>query len=194
MAKGTQQDPFELLRNMQQDSLDNAPGLPQEVEAAKLWSGVGFRIGDLMLVTPLDHVLEILPPPPVAPVPGVKSWLKGVANVRGTLITIVDLPEYYGKPPVFLDDRARMLIMNVPELNTGVLVNEVLGLRHFDEELERQDVSGVDDPVVAQLNGAFLRDNVLWGLFDMKSLAENVSFRHVAAGTAEKRSGERAAV
>jgi twitching motility protein PilI len=175
------QDPFELLQRMQQESLDNAPGLPQETEAVKLWSGVGFRLGEMMLVTPLDHVLEILPPPPMTLVPGVKSWLKGVANVRGNLITIVDLPEFFGKPPVFLDDKARMLIMNAPGMNTGLLVNEVLGLRHFDEELERQDLSGIDDPVVAQLNGAFLRDNVLWGVFDMKSLAQSPAFQHVAA-------------
>ena len=101
--------------------------------------------------------------------------------MRGNLITIVDLPEYYGKPSVFMDDKARMLIMNVPGLNAGLLVNEVLGLRHFDEDLERQDLSGLDDPVLVQLNGAFLRDNVLWGVFDMKSLAESPTFRHVAA-------------
>jgi twitching motility protein PilI len=190
MAKTPRLDPFELLRRMQQESLENAPGLPQEVEATKLWSGVGFRIGDLMLVTPLDHVLEILPPPPATLVPGVKSWLKGVANVRGNLITIADLPEYFGKPPVVLDEKARMLILNVPGLNTGVLVHEVLGLRHFDEELERQDLSGLDDPVVTQLNGAFLRDNVLWGVFDMKSLAESSSFRHVAAGIGERSAGD----
>ena len=29
-------------------------------------------------------------------------------------------------------------------------------------------------------NGAFLRDNVLWGVFDMNSLAESETFRHVA--------------
>jgi twitching motility protein PilI len=177
----TRQDPFELLRKMQQVSLENAPGLPQEVEITKLWSGVAFRVGEIMLVTPLENVLEILPPPPMTPVPGVKTWLKGVANVRGNLITIVDLPEYYGKPPVYMDDKARMLIMNVPGLNAGLLVNDVLGLRHFDEDLERQDLSGLDDPVLVQLNGAFLRDNVLWGVFDMRSLAESSTFRHVTA-------------
>ncbi|MCR4300200.1 MAG: chemotaxis protein CheW [Sulfuricaulis sp.] len=176
----TRQDPFDLLRKMQQESLENAPGLPQEVEVTKLWSGVAFRVGEIMLVTPLENVLEILPPPPMTPVPGVKPWLKGVANVRGNLITIVDLPEYYGKPPVYMDDKARMLIMNVPGLNAGLLVNDVLGLRHFDEDLERQDLSGLDDPVLVQLNGAFLRDNVLWGVYDMRSLAESPSFRHVA--------------
>ncbi len=175
-----QQDPFTLLRRMAQESMNNAPGLPQETETRTLWSGVAFRLGELKLVAPLDHVLEVLPCPPLTLVPNTKSWLKGVANVRGNLITIVDLAEYFGKPPIFINDDARLMIMNSPGLNTGLLVNEVMGLRHFDAQLERQDLSGLDDPVLAHLNGAFLHDNVLWGVFDMKSLAESPSFRHVA--------------
>jgi twitching motility protein PilI len=175
------QDPLALLRRMQQDSVATAPGLPQEVEAAILWSGVGFRLAEMQLVTPLDHVLEILPCPALTPVPGVKPWLKGVANVRGTLLTIIDLSQYFGKPPVFADERARVIVMNDPTLNTALLVHEVLGLRHFDEDLERQDLSGLNDPVLAHLNGAFLRDNVLWGVFDMRSLADSMTFKHVAA-------------
>jgi twitching motility protein PilI len=62
-----------------------------------------------------------------------------------------------------------------------LLVNEVVGLRHFDEEQERQDVTGLDDPAMAHVRGAFLRDNVLWGVFDMHSLAQSEAFRHVAA-------------
>src|SRR4030065_107315 len=121
----TQQDPFELLRRSKQESMENSPSLPQETETAVLWSGVGFRLGDMSLVAPLDHVLEILPPPSMTPVPGVKSWLKGVANVRGNLITIVDLSEFFGKPAVFLDDRVRLMIMGIPGLNTGLVGKEV---------------------------------------------------------------------
>ncbi len=175
-----QQDPFALLRRMAQESMSNAPGLPQETETRTLWSGVAFRLGELRLVAPLDHVLEVLPCPHMTLVPNTKSWLKGVANVRGNLITIVDLAEYFGKPPIFANEDARLMILNNAGLNTGLLVNEVLGLRHFDAQLERQDLSGLDDPVLAHLNGAFLHDNVLWGVFDMKSLAEAPSFRHVA--------------
>lgn len=181
MAGGTQKDPLTLLRQMQQESMQSAPGLPQEVQAAVLWSGVGFRLAEMQLVTPLDHVLEVLPCPSVTLVPGTKPWLKGVANVRGNLVAIIDLSEFFGKQPVFVDDQARLLVMNIPGLNTGLLVNEVLGLRHFDEDSERQDLSGLDDPVVAHLNGAFLRDNVLWGVFNMESLAESSTFKHVAA-------------
>lgn len=174
-------DPLVLLQKMQEHSRHTAPGLPEQVQAAPLWSGLGFRVADLQLVTPLDHVSEVLPCPVVTLVPGTKHWLKGIANVRGTLVTIVDLPEFFDKEPVRLDERARLLILNIPGLSTALLVNEVVGLRHFDEEQEKQDISGLDDPALAHVSAAFLRDNVLWGVFDMYSLAESEAFRHVGA-------------
>lgn len=177
----THQDPLALLRKIQQQSLDHSPGLPQEVQAAVLWSGVGFRLADLPLVSPLDHVREVLPAPALTPVPGTQPWVKGVANVRGNLITIIDLSEYFGKPPVHLDDNTRLMVINAPGLSAGLLVNEVLGLRHFDEEIERQEVTPIDDPAMAHIKGGFLRDNVVWNVFDMRSLAETDGFRHVAA-------------
>ena len=177
----TREDPLVLLRRIQQQSIDTAPGLPQEVQAATLWSGVAFRLADLRLVTALDEVLEVLPCPDYTAVPNTRSWVKGVANVRGNLITIIDLAEYFGKPAVHLDENTRLLVMNVPGLHAGLLVHEVLGLRHFDEEAERQQLPGLDDPVMVHVKGAFLRDDVLWGEFDMKSLAESPTFRHVAA-------------
>ncbi len=173
-------DPIALLQQMQQSASAGAFGLPQEVETAVLWSGVAFRLADMRLVAPLDHVLEVLPPPSWTIVPNVQPWLKGVANIRGNLITIVDLQEYFGKPSVFMGASARLVIINIPGLHTGLLVNEVYGLRHFDAEMARQDLSGLNDPVLAHLNGAFLRDNVLWGIFDMKSLAESQTFRNVS--------------
>jgi twitching motility protein PilI len=177
----THADPLELLRRMQQESLARTVGLPQEVEAVELWSGVGFRLADMYLVSPLDHVREALPVPAMTPVPGVKPWVKGIANIRGNLYTVIDLAQYFGKPPVFVDDNARILVLGTPGLSAALIVNEVLGLRHFDTEVERQDLSGIDDPVLAHLTGAFLHDNVLWGVFDMKSLSESLTFRHVAA-------------
>jgi twitching motility protein PilI len=174
-------NPLALLQKMEQGSVTNAPGLHDEMENVVLWTGVGFKLVDMLLIAPLGHVSEVLPCPTFTPVPGTKSWVKGVANVRGNLLTIIDLPEYFGKEPVYIDDKARLMVMNVEELSTALIVNEVLGLRHFDEELESHDVNVIDDPVAKHLQRAFLRDDVLWGVFDFMSLAENLTFRHVAA-------------
>ncbi|MDA8420092.1 MAG: chemotaxis protein CheW [Pseudomonadota bacterium] len=175
------QDPLSLLHKMQLASRMSAPGLPEQAPAVALWSGLGFRAAGMTLITPLDHVSEVLPCPAVTFVPGTAPWVKGIANVRGNLFTVVDLQEYLGKDPMTMNDRVRLLIMNVASLSTGLLVNEVLGLRHFDEEQERHDASSLDDAVRAHVRGAFLRDGTLWGIFDMHSLAESESFNSVAA-------------
>lgn len=175
------QDPLSLLREMERATMKSAPTLPEEIEGPSLWTGVGFRLSNLHLVTPIAHVVEVMPYPVITAVPGTKSWVKGIANVRGNLLTIIDLAEFFGKEPIFESDRARMLVMNVDGLNAALLVDEVLGLRHFDETEERQDTSNLDDPAVPYLRGALLRDNVLWGVFDMYSLAASNSFMHVAA-------------
>lgn len=161
--------------------MDRAPRLPEEAQGPALWTGIGFRLGDLYLVAPLGHIAEVLPCPAVTPVPRTVSWIKGVANVRGNLLTVVDLAEYFGKEPVLQDERARLLVMNLEALSTGLLVNEVFGLRHFDEESESRDTAAVDDPVVPHLRGAFLREDVLWGVFDIHSLVNSNTFMHVAA-------------
>ena len=175
------QDPFSLLQQMQADTLMVTPDLPEEAQVANMWSGIGFRVGNVHLLAPLDQVTEVLRCPDYTLVPGTRSWLRGIANVRGNLITIVDMSEFFGKEPVILDDRARLMVMNIEELNTALLVNDVFGLRHFDEDEDKRNISGLDDPVDAHITGAFLRDNILWGVFDMHSLAESAGFQHVGA-------------
>lgn len=172
--------PLELLKKMQQDTMGRMPALPEEERHVDLWSGVAFRLGDMRLAAPLDSVTEVLHCPDATPVPGTRSWLKGVANVRGNLITIVDLSEFFGLKPVFISERSRLLVMNVEEFNTALLVDEVYGLRHFDVE-GRQGFSAPDDAVGAFITGAFLRDDTLWGVFDMNALADSAAFRNVSA-------------
>ncbi len=174
-------DPIDLLRRMEQAVMDRAPRLPEETKGPELWTGVGFRFADVHLVTPLEHIAEVLPYPALTPVPGTKSWVRGIANVRGNLLTIVDLAEYFGKGRIQPDERTRVLMMNIETLNTGLVVNEVFGLRHFSEESERQQTGMFDDAVASHLQGAFLRDDVLWGLFDMHSLAASAVFMQAAA-------------
>ncbi|MDX1487922.1 MAG: chemotaxis protein CheW [Acidiferrobacterales bacterium] len=175
------QDPVDLLRRMEQAVMDRAPRLPEEAQGPALWTGIGFRLGNRYLVAPLGHIAEVLPCPAVTPVPRTVSWIKGVANVRGNLLTVVDLAEYFGNEPVLQDERARLLVMNLEAFNTGLLVNEVFGLRHFDEESESRDTAAVDDSVAPHVRGAFSRDDVLWGVFDIHSLVNSNTFMHVAA-------------
>jgi len=174
------QDPLILLQQMQQTSLANSPGLPEEVEAVKYWSGVGFRMGNMHFVSRLEQVSEVLQIPMMTPIPKTKSWVKGIANIRGSLVPVIDLAHFFNKEAIKFNDRARVMIVEYEGFGVGLLVNEVYGLRHFDEEVERQPVPDKNEPVLAYSSGAFLRDDTQWFIFDMKAFTENAEFRNIS--------------
>ena len=61
------------------------------------WVGVGFRLGTERFLVPRGEVREVLMvPPAITRVPGAKSWVRGLANVRGHLLPVVDLKEFLG--------------------------------------------------------------------------------------------------
>ena len=109
-----------------------------------------------------------------------KRWLKGIANVRGSLLTVADLAGFlarYGS-----DGRTGVfLVLNIEGASAALIVSEVLGLRHFDEETERQAPEALDDALQPYLRGAFVQDGVAWGVFDMHALWQSAAFRNVAA-------------
>jgi len=165
---------------MEQQSIKNAKGLPQQAETHSLWDGIGFRIGDIDMVAPLTQVNEILHYPRLTLVPGTQPWVKGLANIRGTLLPIMDLQGYLGQTPIQLSALSRVLVIQQGDLSTGLLVDEVMGLRHFDPDSRVTRIRKMNPEVKAYIRGAFKQDEKTWHLFDMSALTDNPHFYKVA--------------
>ncbi len=72
-------------------------------------------------------------------VPGAKSWIKGLANVRGALLPVIDLRQYLGSGATPLTRNTRLLVVNHRDVPAGLMVDEVLGFRRFiDGGVQRQ--------------------------------------------------------
>lgn len=172
--------PFDLLQSLEVQSKKSAKGLPQQTETRTLWSGIGFRLGGTDMIAPLTQVNEILHYPTLTLVPGTLPWIKGLANIRGTLLPIMDLQSYLGQPPIHLRQQSRILVIQQGELAVGLLVDEVLGLRHFDPEDRTNRIKKMDPAVKAYIRGAFKQNEHIWHLFDMSTLIEDPQFYKVA--------------
>ncbi|MEM1410913.1 MAG: chemotaxis protein CheW [Pseudomonadota bacterium] len=95
------------------------------------WAGLAFRVGDESLVCATDRVYESLPIPRITRVPGTKSFILGLANVRGNLITVIDLGCYLGGSPTGMTGTSRLLSATLRGRPVGLLVDEVFGQRNF---------------------------------------------------------------
>lgn len=175
------QSPFELLRQLDRLGHEHQTELPSRENHADYWSGVGFRIGGQHFVSSMREVSELLKYPQLAPVPRTRHWLRGVANVRGTLLPVMDLNHYLGGSITSLTRATRVLVIDVSGMVAGLLVDEVFGIRQFPDNQRSTQVDGVEPRVAPYVTGQFNDSGERWFKFSMKALVENPLFLQVTA-------------
>lgn len=173
--------PYEVLAEYERRSLAHAAGAPEQADAPGLWRGIGFRIGDRHFVSSIAEVNEILTPPVVTLVPGAKSWLLGVANVRGNLVPVVDLRDFVGGGRSQNTETTRVLVVRQHGGSVGLLVDEVQGQRSFSEEQLTAAVGEADERYNNYVGENVQLGDVQWGLFSMTALVRSTHFQQAAA-------------
>jgi twitching motility protein PilI len=168
---------FETLLDYEERSLGHVPGRPEQVEAPGHWRGVGFRLGQRRLVSSFDEVMEILSLPAVTPVPGAQPWMLGVANVRGTLLPVVDLKQFLEGERTVMHEGQRVLVVRQGGGNVAVLIDELFGQRTFNDTHRTAltpDDAGRYSHFVSQ---AYRLADTDWGVFSMSMLTRTPEFR-----------------
>lgn len=112
-----------------------------------------FRVGRLACAAAADVVKEILPRLPTTRIPGAPAVVAGLANVRGSLVTVVEgWRALELEPPTGPDAGATTVLLQVGAGNKtiGFTVDEVIDLLAVkDDELEqRQALPGLDPRLV----------------------------------------------
>ncbi|MGC8521139.1 MAG: chemotaxis protein CheW [Steroidobacteraceae bacterium] len=174
--------PFELLCELERRARAVSAQPGQEGAAEREWVGVALRMaGDLYLVA-REETREVLGMPAgITRVPGAKSWIKGLANVRGQLLPIIDLRQFLGSGATPIGRTTRVVAVNHREIPAGLLVDEVLGFRRFAEA----EFSADAPPTMARcehyLAGAFRRAGEQWPVLSLRALLESPAFAEAAA-------------
>lgn len=170
-----------LLKNIERRSKQQVAGLAQVEEAESTWTAIGFRIGDHHFLTPLGDSREIFPiPETYTLVPKAESWVYGIANIRGELLPLFDLHHFLLGKPSKPSPRSRVIILNHPDLYSGLLVDEVFGLKHFQREPEDL-TTNTDVKVASYLKGGISQQDTHWDIFSFHKLAEDPRFLNAAA-------------
>lgn len=145
-------------------------------------SRIGLQSGGRHWLLKLDDAGEIVPVPDLTPVPLTKPWFLGLANVRGTLVGVVDFSLFAGGPPTPRAADARIVL--APDrlhVRSGVLVERMLGLR----AVERMQVDPAQNEAPSRMPwmGGDLRDGEgkRWTQLDMQALVTSNEYLQVSA-------------
>jgi purine-binding chemotaxis protein CheW len=84
---------------------------------------VGFRVGRETYGVPITSLREIVRVPEITTVPDAPDYLEGVINLRGRIISVVDLRKRFGQPAASIDRRSRILIVEHRGRLAGMIVD-----------------------------------------------------------------------
>ena len=144
-------------------------------------SRLGMQLGEDYWLLDLTDVAEVIPIPDLLRVPLTKAWYAGVANIRGNLISVIDLAAFLGAPAVVHDDKSRLILVGEKHrINSGLIFSRVVGLRQF-ERFEREADSA---PLPAWVEGRY-RDpeQRRWHALNMHGLVTHPDFLGVELHT-----------
>ena len=141
-------------------------------------SKLGLQVGDEAWLVDLADAGEVLPVPPITPVPLTRLWFRGVANIRGNLYSVVDFPAFLGRSPVAASDQSRLLLVGERfRLGAALLVDRSLGLRNA-QELQPLATRGARAP---WLRAEFAdRQDAAWKELDLPQLVRHPDFLAVS--------------
>jgi twitching motility protein PilI len=174
-------DAFGILTEYERRSLAHVAGLPEQLQAAGLWRGIGFRVGQRRLVSSYEAVAEILTVPQITPVPGGHAWMLGVANVRSNLLPVVDLKQFLeGARSVLHEGHQKVMVLRQPGGDVAVTIDELYGQRSFMDEQQVEPEGLIDGRYVGFIDRAYRVADGVWGVFSLSRLVRTPEFRHAA--------------
>jgi len=94
-------------------------------QTALLLHLVTFHLGKEEYGVEIASVQEIIRATDITPVPGAPSHVRGVINLRGKIIPVVDLRRRFALPSVDAGEAQRIIVVELGEKRIGMLVDSV---------------------------------------------------------------------
>lgn len=174
---------LDLLKDIRQATFLNAAALPSKESNQAVWQGLGFQLGGIRLTAAMGDIVEILQVPRLTGLPVVKPWMHGVANVRGRLIPIIDMHDYFELTPTLQRAQWRVLVVEDGDLVAGLLVEQSLGIQHFVDESFEPPGDAELGMLREHVAGAFRQGGRVFYQLNIQSILQADRFFDVAEAT-----------
>ncbi|TYT75338.1 chemotaxis protein CheW [Desulfobotulus mexicanus] len=128
-----------------------------------------FYVGETLCGIDILNIKEMNNHTEITPVPGSEDWLVGVMNLRGRILTVMDMGLRLGLLPV---KDSRTLVVGYEDEHLGLLVGKIEDVVIADSlkiEPPPSNLSGVQGRF---FKGVFKTDKKLIGLLDLKTILE----------------------
>ncbi len=131
-----------------------------------------FTLAGSQYAVSADNVQEVGEVLEITPVPNVPDWLLGVANLRGDIISMVNLHVFLGLEPSEYRQSNRMLVTQAGPDNMviGLIVDQVSAIRFLEGDRISAPTAPIENQVTSYLSGVYEHEDHLLIVLDIEQL------------------------
>ncbi len=94
-----------------------------------------FRLGNEDYGIEIRYVTEIVGMQKITEVPDMPQFVKGVVNLRGQVIPVLDMRIRFHMEPREYDERTCIVVVNINQAQVGLVVDTVNEVRNIEEDM-----------------------------------------------------------
>jgi len=137
-----------------------------------------FRLDDEIYAINVMQIQEVLRYTEITPVPGAPTYVVGIINLRGNVVTVIDTRKRFGLPPGEISDATRIVIVEALKQVVGILVDSVADVIYIRQS-EIETTPNVGNEETAKfIQGVCHKNDQLLILVDLERMIDGGGRMH----------------
>ena len=92
---------------------------------------IAFKLAEENYAIELQFIREVYPFREFTPVPCTPPFVIGVVNIRGQIISVIDLKEFFRLPKKNVGEKDNLIVLRDDEMEFGIQVDSIRGVRQI---------------------------------------------------------------
>ena len=132
---------------------------------------VRFLLDDIFMAIPLFTALEVGHRPDITPLPNLPDWVLGISNIRGEIVSVLDLKRFFGRSSPGASRGSHLIIIHNQDLKVGIIVDSIMGIISLDgQETDVQPNPYRSGEISSFLSGVVVSGEKLLNILDVDRL------------------------
>lgn len=90
-----------------------------------------FLLAHEMYGVELKYVREVYPLKELTPIPAIPAFVLGIVNVRGEILSVIDIKKFFDLPEKGLTNLNKVIILHSADMEFGILADSIIGVRNI---------------------------------------------------------------
>lgn len=165
---------FDSLRQISEHVQQRAAAVPLANEYIEYWYGAAFEVLGTRCVASMKEARKVVDLTPTISIPGVKTWVRGLANIGGRVLAISDLASFLSNGKSTSNGK-QALVISGRGIHAGIIIDASFGGVRFPVNHLRDERGDVEE-LKPFITGVFSSENGDYAVFSIDQLLNHPDF------------------